>query len=305
MIHNSFEEQYVEALDRVLHMGIDTGDRTKTGRRRVPNVQFQIKCNKTNLNEIELPVLNGKRVFPLMGCKEMMWMLSGDTNIKRLEENHVTYWREWADENGDLGPVYGHQFRNMNGADQLAYIAEKLVREPMSTQMLINLWNATDLPAMALPPCHFSYYFQVLPDEDTGKNVLNLHLVQRSADAFLGVPYNAIMACYFMQLMAIAYGFEPGTVFWTCHDFHIYHNHFDAVNRYMFNIKEDAYNTCGVSSRLYLNAESMEMLITQYPYEPPVARLDRFITHSFDVHFKNMKVETPAGYGVIAADIAV
>ena len=312
----SFEEQYLAALDNVLHCGIDTTDRTGTGRRRLPNVHFSINLFETDDYDSDpkfvLPVLNGKKVFPLMGCKEMTWMLSGDTNIKALEDNKVTYWREWADENGDLGPVYGKQFRDMNGADQLKYVANKLFKDPMSTQILINLWNAGDLNRMALPPCHFSYYFQALPCEDVkcaNRNgmMLNLHLVQRSADSFLGVPYNAIMASYFLQLMCIAFNFEPGYLYWTCHDFHIYHNHFDAVQQYMQNVREDKYLTCGDFTELVLDKKSYDILTKPvYDGDNAVLKIDEFIKYCFDSKFSNMKAKRPGEtYDVISADIAV
>lgn len=307
----AFEIQYATMLESVLVNGIDTSDRTGTGRRRLPNVRFTIDLTDSNFEPKDtflLPVLNGKKVYPLMGVKEMNWMLSGDTNIKALEENHVTYWREWADENGDLGPVYGKQFRDMNGADQLAYISDKLVNDPMSTQMLINLWNAGDLKDMALPPCHFSYFFQALPDkvyQDT--LILNLHLVQRSADAFLGVPYNAIMASYFLQLMSKAFGFNVGYVYWTCHDFHIYHNHFEAVDKYLFNVSENKFNTVGEFTRLVLDKPSMLILDDKLPDTVnPVFKLDQFFNYCFGHHFSNMKVVLPGFvYDPIPADIAV
>lgn len=303
----TFEEQYVDAIINVLKNGVDTSDRTGTGRRRLPNIQFIIDLNTdSDINShFLLPVLNGKKVFPLMGCKEMTWMLSGDTNIKVLEDNKVTYWREWADKNGDLGPVYGKQFRDMNGSDQLAYVSEKLTYDPMSTQMLINLWNAGDLKKMALPPCHFSYYFQALPI--INKYILNLHLVQRSADSFLGVPYNAIMAAYFLQLMCMSYGFRPGYVYWTCHDFHIYHNHFDAVNQYLKNVEENKYGTCGKNTKLELDNLSKNILTENLKDDVhPISKINNFIEYCFESKFKNMKiVRSGESYEVIPAEIAV
>lgn len=305
---DNFEHQYAEALENVLENGIQTPDRTGKGRIRVSGQTFAFP-SYTVLpnNEIApvLPVLLGKRVFPKMAIKEMVWMLSGMTNVNFLRENNVTYWDEWADENGELGPVYGHQFRNFNGFDQLAYVAKNLRSNWTSTQMLINLWNGADLSKMALPPCHFSYFFQALAEENDERPTLHIHLTQRSADSFLGVPYNAIMATFFLHVMAKYAGMKPGNVYWTLHDFHIYNNHVEQVHEYLNNFEEDKYGTIGEGME-YVFDEHSNNLLTQIDVKNPVRPLDEFFAYCVEQKFANISIFSPVGsYGVIAAEIAV
>lgn len=300
----NFEFQYAEALRNVLANGIFTPDRTGKGRIRVSGQTFAFTTTDTAGNMV-LPVLLGKRVFPKMAIKEMVWMLSGMTNVHFLREHGVTYWDEWADEKGELGPVYGHQFRNFNGFDQLAYIARNLRTNWTSTQMLINLWNGADISKMALPPCHFSYFFQALAREEDEVPTLHIHLTQRSADSFLGVPYNAIMVTFFLHVMAMYAGMKPGNVYWTLHDFHIYNNHLEQVNEYLNNFEENKYGNIGDGMEYNFDEQS-KMYLKENHELNMVHPLDNFFVYCSKMKFKNITVVTPEErYGVIEAEIAV
>lgn len=295
----SFEHQYASALKMVMEDGTETSDRTGVGRKRIPNANFSIPCMN-----FALPVLKGKAVFPKMGIKEITWMMMGLTNISFLEVHGVTYWREWANINGDLGPVYGKQFRDFGGVDQLRNAIVKLINDPYSSQNIINLWNPVDLPQMALPPCHFSYTLQVLPDI-AGENRLNIHLVQRSADAFLGVPYNAIMASYMLCLFANITGLKPGWVFWTLQDFHIYTNHFKQVDQYLNNVEENRYGSIG--NPTYIDSSCLPFYNSADVSISNFERLTKFFDYCHKKDFKNIilyKNETQ-GYGKIEAEIAI
>lgn len=292
----SFEMQYASALKLTLLNGVETSDRTGTGRRRMPNVNFSIDCR-----ENRLPILQGKQVFPKMAIKEITWMMMGLTNIAFLEMHGVTYWREWADVNGDLGAVYGKQFRDFNGVDQLANAIDILKNNRYSTQNIINLWNAADLSKMKLPPCHFSYTFQVIPDEN-GVDRLNIHLVQRSADAFLGVPYNAIMVSYMLNLFSRLTGIEPGWVFWTLQDFHIYLNHFEQVSQYLDNVEENKFDTIGYGNKMVLNGLIVDNATCKFN---PMATLSDFFMTCHTEDFKNIAIEIVEHYQPIKAEIAV
>lgn len=293
----SFEIQYASALKLTMLSGVETSDRTGTGRRRMPNVNFSIDCRNN-----ELPILTGKKVFPKMGIKEITWMMMGLTNISFLEVHGVTYWREWADVNGDLGAVYGKQFRDFNGVDQLANAIDILKNNRYSTQNIINLWNASDLKQMKLPPCHFSYTFQVLPDEN-GVDRLNIHLVQRSADSFLGVPYNAIMVSYMLILLSRLTGIEPGWVFWTLQDFHIYLNHFDQVVQYLNNVEENKFGTIGTGSQITgLGGLVLGNMLSQFD---PMKTLSDFFMTCHQENFINIAIERLDSYPKIEAQIAI
>lgn len=296
-VYQSFEYQYAESLIDVMENGIETKDRTGVGRRRKMNRQFEIDLRRGGL-----PVLRGKRVFPKMGIKEITWMMMGQTNIGFLERHGVTYWKEWADENGELGRAYGHQMRNFNGFDQLEYVCRNLIKKPESSQTLINLWNAADLDKMALPPCHFLYHFLLIPN-DKGEQELNCFMMQRSADAFLGVPYNAIMVSYMTYLLAAYVGVKPGKVFWTLNDYHIYLNHYDQVKQYIKNVRKNKYGTCGLMTEF----ELQDFVPFKNLNEPEsyVTGLDNYFSWCDEKKFKNIIVHNIDSYDKIEADIAV
>ena len=212
-------KQYLDLLQDILDHGVDKGDRTGTGTRSVFGRQMRFDLSQG------FPLLTTKKVHLKSIIYELLWFLKGDTNVRYLQENGVRIWNEWADENGDLGPVYGSQWRNWNGEgiDQIKNLIETLKNNPNDRRMIVTAWNPSQVPNMALPPCHMMFQFYV------ANNKLSCMLYQRSCDMFLGVPFN--IASYALLTMMIAHvcGFELGEFVHTLGDTHIYHNHFDQV----------------------------------------------------------------------------
>ena len=226
-------KQYLELLEHVLHHGTSKEDRTGTGTRSVFGWQMRF-----NLNE-GFPLLTTKKVHTKSIFHELLWFLKGSGNVKYLQDNGVRIWNEWADENGDLGPVYGHQWRNWNSEDidQIKEVIETLKKNPNSRRMLVSAWNPSVMPdtsvsfsenvaneKAALPPCHAFFQFYVAD----GK--LSCQLYQRSADVFLGVPFNIASYALLTMMMAQVCGYEAGDFIHTFGDVHIYNNHFEQVN---------------------------------------------------------------------------
>lgn len=297
----NFERAYFRSIDDILIEGIDTVDRTGVGRRRIMGQHFAFAAHEDG--RMILPVLRGKKVFPKMGIKEITWMMKGDTNIAFLEKHGVTYWREWADENGDLGPVYGYQMRNFNGVDQLEWLLYQLVNHPESSRSLISFWNPADLNKMKLPPCHFLYHFIVIPEK--GVNYLHLHLTQRSADAFLGVPYNAIMASYFLNVIAKICDYHPGNVYWTLNDYHLYMNHISQAKQYLNNVMEDKFGTIGKNTIFKIEGLEPYTESEKKNSKKLIDKFDEFINYCDENMFKNIIVYNIDSYDKIEADIAV
>ena len=217
-------KQYLELLDRVLKEGIRKEDRTGTGTISVFGHQMRF-----NLEE-GFPCLTTKKLHLKSIIYELLWFLKGDTNIKYLQENNVRIWNEWADENGDLGPVYGAQWRSWTGAngkvvDQLSEVIEQIKKNPDSRRLIVSAWNAAEIPNMALAPCHAMFQFYVA----NGK--LSLQLYQRSADVFLGVPFNIASYALLLMMVAQVCDLEVGDYVHTFGDVHIYNNHFEQVNK--------------------------------------------------------------------------
>ena len=213
---------YLELLRRIIADGVDRGDRTGTGTRSVFGHQMRFDL------EAGFPLLTTKRVHTRSVFGELLWFLRGDTNIAWLHENRITIWDEWADPNGDLGPIYGYQWRSWptpdgRHIDQLAGVVESLRRNPESRRHLVSAWNVADLDDMALPPCHALFQFYV------ARGRLSCQLYQRSADVFLGVPFNIASYALLTHLVAQATGLQAGEFIHTLGDAHIYHNHFDQV----------------------------------------------------------------------------
>lgn len=213
---------YLDLLKYILDKGVEKSDRTGTGTKSVFGYQMRFDLNEG------FPLVTTKKVHTRSIIHELLWFLMGDTNIQYLKENGVSIWDEWADENGDLGPVYGKQWRfwedsNGNKIDQIQQIIEQIKTNPDSRRIIVSAWNVGDLPKMALMPCHAFFQFYVAD----GK--LSCQLYQRSADVFLGVPFN--IASYALLTMMIAQvcdlGF--GEFVWTGGDTHIYSNHMDQV----------------------------------------------------------------------------
>ena len=216
-------EIYLDLLRRVMADGIDRGDRTGTGTRSVFGYQMRFDLTAG------FPLLTTKRVHTRSVFGELLWFLRGDTNIAWLHANRITIWDEWADENGDLGPIYGYQWRSWptpdgRHVDQLAGVIESLRSTPESRRHVVSAWNVADVDAMALPPCHALFQFYVADGR------LSCQLYQRSADVFLGVPFNIASYALLTHLVAQVTGLEVGEFIHTLGDAHIYHNHFDQVS---------------------------------------------------------------------------
>jgi thymidylate synthase len=206
----------------VLEHGTVKGDRTGTG--TISTFGYQMRFNL----EEGFPLMTTKKLHLKSIIYELLWFLNGDTNVNYLQDNGVRIWNEWADENGELGPVYGHQWRSWTGADgqtvdQISELIEQIKTNPNSRRLLVNAWNVAEIDKMALPPCHCMFQFYVAD----GK--LSCQLYQRSADVFLGVPFN--IASYAMLTMMIAQvcGLKPGEFVHTFGDVHIYQNHLEQV----------------------------------------------------------------------------
>jgi thymidylate synthase len=225
-------QQYLDLMKHIKATGVDKSDRTGTGTRSVFGYQMRFDLSEG------FPCLTTKKLHLRSIIHELLWFLQGDTNIKYLKENGVRIWDEWADENGDLGPVYGYQWRNWNGEeiDQITELIETLKTNPNSRRMLVSAWNPSVLPdttksfaenvangKVALPPCHAFFQFYVAD----GK--LSCQLYQRSADIFLGVPFNIASYALFTMMVAQVCNLEAGEFIHTFGDAHIYNNHFEQL----------------------------------------------------------------------------
>ncbi|MDF3128035.1 thymidylate synthase [Kiritimatiellaeota bacterium B1221] len=213
---------YLDLLQHILDQGVDKSDRTGTGTRSCFGYQFRFDLQEG------FPMVTTKKLHTRSIIHELLWFLKGDTNVKYLQENNVRIWNEWADENGDLGPVYGKQWRSWgapNGEtiDQLKWVENEIKTNPDSRRLLVSAWNVGELDQMALMPCHCLFQFYV------AKGKLSCQLYQRSADVFLGVPFNIASYALLTCMMAQVCGLEPGDFVHTFGDVHLYQNHFDQV----------------------------------------------------------------------------
>ena len=215
-------KQYLDLLDRILTEGTKKDDRTGTGTISVFGHQMRF-----NLEE-GFPCLTTKKLHLKSIIHELLWFLNGDTNVKYLQENGVRIWNEWADENGDLGHIYGYQWRSWPGydgehIDQIKEVVETIKNNPDSRRIIVNAWNVADIKNMNLPPCHAMFQFYVAD----GK--LSLQLYQRSADCFLGVPFNIASYALLLQMMAQITGLKAGEFIHTLGDAHLYLNHIEQA----------------------------------------------------------------------------
>lgn len=215
-------EQYHALVERILNEGVDKSDRTGTGTRSVFGHQMRFDLQEG------FPVVTTKKLHLRSIIHELLWFLSGDTNIKYLKENGVRIWDEWADENGDLGPVYGHQWRSWptpdgGTVDQISQLVDMIKNNPDSRRLIVSAWNVSDIQNMALPPCHTMFQFYVAD----GK--LSCQLYQRSADVFLGVPFNIASYALLTMMIAQVCDLVPHEFIHTFGDAHLYSNHFDQA----------------------------------------------------------------------------
>lgn len=262
--------QYLDLLKHVLENGTPKHDRTGTGTLSVFGYQMRF-----NLEE-GFPLLTTKKLHTRSIIYELLWFLKGDTNIKYLNDNKVTIWNEWADENGDLGPIYGYQWRSWNAADgrtidQISQVVESIKNNPDSRRHIVSAWNVGDLDKMALPPCHILFQFYVA----NGK--LSCQLYQRSADIFLGVPFNIASYSMLLMMMAQVTGLRPGEFIHTLGDAHIYNNHLEQV----------------------------KLQLTRKPYPLPTLRLNPAVKSIFDFKFEDFEIINYQAHPHIKGDISV
>ena len=215
-------QQYLDLLRHILDSGVDKGDRTGTGTRSIFGYQMRFDLNAG------FPMLTTKQLHRKSIIHELLWFLSGDTNIRYLKENGVSIWDQWADEHGELGPVYGSQWRSWpapDGAhiDQIALVVDAIKTQPDSRRLIVSAWNVGELAKMALPPCHLLFQFYV------ANNRLSCQLYQCSADVFLGVPFNIASYALLTMMVAQVTGLELGDFVHTFGDVHLYSNHFEQA----------------------------------------------------------------------------
>ena len=229
-------QQYLDLMQDILDNGIDKSDRTGTGTRSVFVRHMRFKLQEG------FPLLTTKRVHLRSIIGELIWFLRGGTNIRWLQERGITIWDEWADQDGNLGPVYGHQWRHFGGeyplywnrsqkegVDQIAKLLEGLRKNPDSRRHIVSAWNPVDVDIMKLPPCHALFQFYVRPAKDGGAPFLDCSLYQRSCDTFLGVPFNIASYALLTMIVAQQVDMRPGEFIWTGGDVHLYSNHFEQA----------------------------------------------------------------------------
>lgn len=263
-------KQYLDLLDRILTEGHKKTDRTGTGTLSVFGNQMRF-----NLEE-GFPLLTTKKLHLKSIIYELLWFLRGDTNVRWLQEHGVRIWNEWADENGELGPVYGHQWRSWpdyNGGtiDQIQNVIDLIKNHPDSRRMMVSAWNPAEVEQMALPPCHCLFQFYVADDR------LSLQLYQRSADTFLGVPFNIASYALLLQMMAQVTGLKPGEFVHTTGDTHLYLNHL----------------------------EQARLQITRTPRPLPTMKINPDVKNLFDFKYEDFELEGYNPYDHIKAEVSV
>ena len=263
-------KQYLQLLSYVLENGITREDRTGTGTKSVFGYQARY-----NLQE-GFPLLTTKKCHLRSIIIELLWFLKGDTNIKYLHDNKVTIWDEWADENGNLGPVYGKQWRHWEAPDgrtidQISNVIEQIKKNPNSRRLIVCAWNPADVDKMALPPCHTLFQFYVV------NNKLSCQLYQRSADIFLGVPFNIASYSLLTMMIAQVCGLEVGDFIHTIGDAHLYLNHI----------------------------EQAKLQLSRKPFPLPTMKINKDIKNIFDFKYEDFELQNYQCHPTIKAPIAV
>ncbi|MCP1307885.1 thymidylate synthase [Paenibacillus tyrfis] len=263
-------QKYLDLLQDIMANGVRKEDRTGTGTISVFGRQLRFDLSEG------FPLLTTKKLHIRSILHELLWFLSGDTNIRYLQENSVTIWDEWADENGDLGPVYGSQWRSWpapdgRSIDQIAKLIEQIKRNPDSRRHLVSAWNPAEVDNMALPPCHYAFQFYVAD----GK--LSCLFNMRSVDTFLGLPFNIASYAFLTHMMAQQCDLQPGELVWTGGDVHIYANHVEQVN----------------------------LQLTREPYPLPQLVIKRKPDSLFDYRFEDFEIVGYQSHPSIKAPIAV
>ena len=263
-------QQYLKLLDRILTEGATKTDRTGTGTMSVFGNQMRFDMADG------FPLLTTKKLHLKSIIYELLWFLRGDTNVHYLQEHGVRIWNEWADENGELGPVYGHQWRSWpdyNGGtiDQIQNVVDMIKTHPDSRRMMVTAWNPAEVEQMALPPCHCLFQFYV------ANGRLSLQLYQRSADTFLGVPFNIASYALLLQMMAQVTGLQPGEFIHTTGDTHLYLNHLDQAR----------------------------LQLTRTPRPLPTMKINPDVKNLFDFHYEDFQLEGYDPWPHIAATVSV
>ncbi len=263
-------QQYHDLLRHILENGTDKKDRTGTGTRSVFGYQMRFDLQKG------FPLVTTKKVHLKSIIYELLWFLRGETNIAYLKEHGVSIWDEWADENGELGPVYGKQWRSWEGKeeqaiDQIADLIKQIKTNPDSRRLIVSAWNVADLPKMALMPCHNMFQFYV------AEGKLSCQLYQRSADVFLGVPFNIASYALLTMMIAQVCDLEPGDFVHTFGDVHIYSNHMEQVN----------------------------LQLSRHPFSLPLMKLNPAVKDIFSFQFEDFTLENYQCHPAIKAPVAV
>ena len=263
-------QQYLKLLDRILTEGATKTDRTGTGTMSVFGNQMRFDMADG------FPLLTTKKLHLKSIIYELLWFLRGDTNVHYLQEHGVRIWNEWADENGELGPVYGHQWHSWpdyNGGtiDQIQNVVDMIKNHPDSRRMMVTAWNPAEVEQMALPPCHCLFQFYVADGR------LSLQLYQRSADTFLGVPFNIASYALLLQMMAQVTGLQPGEFIHTTGDTHLYLNHLDQAR----------------------------LQLTRTPRPLPTMKINPDVKNLFDFHYEDFQLEGYDPWPHIAATVSV
>lgn len=270
-------QQYLDLLQHILDNGVQKHDRTGTGTLSCFGYQMRFNLQKG------FPLVTTKKVHLKSIIYELLWFLKGETNIGYLKENGVSIWNEWADEQGELGPVYGKQWRSWEGkdgkaTDQIAELIRELKTNPDSRRLLVSAWNVAELPEMALMPCHTLFQFYSAPVSGSGeKRKLSCQLYQRSADVFLGVPFNIASYALLTLMVAQVCDMEPGDFIHTFGDVHIYNNHIDQV----------------------------KLQLSRIPYPLPQMKLNPAVKNIFDFKFEDFQLENYQSHPAIKAPVAV
>ena len=261
--------QYHELMERVLKTGVEKHDRTGTGTLSVFGHQMRFDLADG------FPCLTTKKLHLKSIMYELLWILRGETNVQWLNEHGVSIWNEWADANGDLGPVYGHQWRSWSSEhgtiDQIDWLVKEIKRNPDSRRLIVSAWNVADIPKMALPPCHCFFQFYVAD----GK--LSCQLYQRSADIFLGVPFNIASYALFTMMIAQVTGLKPGEFVHSFGDAHLYLNHLDQAREQL----------------------------SRKPYPLPTMRLNPDVKDIFEFTYEDFTLENYQAHPHIKAAVAV
>lgn len=269
-------EQYLQLLQKIIKEGANKSDRTGTGTRSLFGYQMRFDLQKG------FPLVTTKKLHLKSIIYELLWFLKGETNINYLKENGVKIWDEWADENGDLGQVYGKQWRSWQGADgkvidQVSELIHQLKTNPDSRRMIISAWNVADLPQMNLMPCHCMFQFYTTLSGEDGRRKLSCQLYQRSADVFLGVPFNIASYALLTMMIAQVCDMEAGEFIHSFGDVHLYNNHF----------------------------EQAELQLTRKPFPLPEMKINSSVKNIFNFKYEDFELLNYQSHPAIKAPVAV